>query len=40
MNDGFFIDRFKFGALVASKKSIKIHYEYDARPLMKSYNCY
>ena len=43
----FFIDRFKVGsvpgtsvALVASKNSIKIHHEYDARPLTKSYNCY
>ena len=42
-----FIGRFKVGsvpgmsvALVASKKSIKIHHEYDARPLIKSYNCY
>ena len=42
-----FIDRFKAGsvpgmniALVASKKSIKTHLEYDARPLIKSYNCY
>ena len=38
-----FIGRFKVGsvpgmsvALVASKKSIKIHHEYDARPLIKS----
>ena len=38
-----FIDRFKVGsvpgisvALKASKKSIKIHHEYDARPLIKS----
>ena len=37
-----FIGRFKVGsvpgmsaALVASKKSIKIHHDYDARPLMK-----
>ena len=40
-----FIGRFKVGsvpgiALKASKKSIKIHHEYDARPLIKSYNCY
>ena len=42
-----FIDRFKVGsvsemtvALVAPKKSIKIYYEYDARPLIKSSNCY
>ena len=42
-----FIGSFKVGsvagitvALKASKKSIKIHYEYDARPLIKSYNCY
>ena len=41
------IDRFKVGsvpemseALVASNKSIKIHHEYDARPLIKSCNCY
>ena len=27
-------------ALETSKKSIKIHYEYDAKPLTKSYNCY
>ena len=38
-----FIGRFKVGselgknvALVASKKSIRIHDEYDARPLIKS----
>ena len=38
-----FIGRFKVGsvpgisvALKASKKSIKIHHEYDARPLIKS----
>ena len=37
-----FIGRFKVGsvpgmsaALVASKESIKIHHDYDARPLMK-----
>ena len=42
-----FIDRFKAGsvpgmniALVASKKSIKTHLEYDARPLIKAINCY
>ena len=42
-----FNDRFKVEsaprmslALEASKKSIKIHHEYDARPLIKSYNCY
>ena len=42
-----FIGRFKVEsipgmcvALVASKKSIKIHQEYDERPLVKSYNCY
>ena len=42
-----FIGRFKVGsvpemsvALVASKKSIKIHHEYDARPLIKSYISY
>ena len=42
-----FIGRFKVGsvpgmsvALEASKKSIKIHHEYDVRPLIKSYNCH
>ena len=42
-----FIDRFKVRsvsgmsvALVAFKKSIKIHHEYDAMPLIKSYNYY
>ena len=42
-----FIGRFKVGsvpgmsvALEASKKSIKIHHDYDARPLIKSHNCY
>ena len=42
-----FIDRFEVGsvpgmsvALVASKKSTKVHQEYDAGPLVKSYNCY
>ena len=42
-----FIGRFKVGsvpgisvALKASKKCIKTHHEYDARPLIKSYNCY
>ena len=42
-----FIGRFKVGsvpeicvALEVYKKSIKIHHEYDARPLIKSYNCY
>ena len=42
-----FIGKFKVGslsgmsvALEVSKKSIKIHHEYDARPLIKSYNCY
>ena len=42
-----FFGRFKVGrvpaisdALKASKKSIKIHHEYDARPLIKSYSCY
>ena len=42
-----FIGRFKVGsvggmnvALVASKGSIKIHHECNARPLIKSYNCY
>ena len=42
-----FIGRLKVGsvpamsvALEASKKSIKIHHEYDARPLTKSNNCY
>ena len=27
-------------ALEASKENIKIHHECDARPLIKSYNCY
>ena len=48
MKDGFFIlADSKFGsvpgmkvALVASKKHIKIHYGYDARLSVKSYNCY
>ena len=42
-----FIGRFKVGsvpgisvALEASKKSIKIYHEHDARPLIKSHNCY
>ena len=42
-----FIGRFKLGsvpiisvALEASKKRIKTHHKYDARPLIKSYNCY
>ena len=42
-----FIGRFKVGsvpgmsvALEASRKSIKIHHDYDARPLIKSCNCY
>ena len=42
-----FIGRFKVGsvpgmsvALEASKKSIKIHHDYDARPLINSHNCY
>ena len=42
-----FIGRFKVGsvpgmsvALEAFNKSIKIHHEYDARPLVKSNNCY
>ena len=42
-----FIGRFEVGsvpgmsvALEASKKSIKIHHENDARPLINSYNCY
>ena len=42
-----FIGRFKVGsvpgmsvALEASKKSIKIHHEYDARPLIKLCSCY
>ena len=41
------IGRFKVGsvpgmsvALEASKKSIKFHHDYDARPLIKSYDCY
>ena len=47
MKDGFFTGRFKVGsvpgisvAFKAVKKSIKIRHEYDARPLIKSYNCY
>ena len=47
-DDGWlFIGRFKVEsipgmsvAIEASKKSVKIHDEYDARPLIKSYNCY
>ena len=46
MKDGFFIGRFKVGsvpgisvALNASKKSIKMHLEYDTRALIKSCNC-
>ena len=42
----FFIGRFRIGsvpgiyvALAASKRSIKIHHEYDLRPLIKSCNC-
>ena len=42
-----FICRFEVGsvpgmsvALEASKKSIKIHHDYDARPLINSHNCY
>ena len=42
-----FISKFKVGSvpgmsvtLEVSKKSVKIHYENDARPLIKSYNCY
>ena len=42
-----FIGRFKVEsvpgmsiALEASKKSIKINHDYDARPLIKSYNCH
>ena len=41
-----FIGRFKVGSvpamsavLEAFKKNIKIHHEYDARPLIRSYNC-
>ena len=44
MKDGFF-GRFKVGsvpgmnvALEACQKSIKIHHEYDAKPLIKSYH--
>ena len=33
-------DPWKSVTLVAFKKSIKIHREYDARPLIKSCNCY
>ena len=43
----FFIRRFKVRNVpgvsvvrVASKKSIKISHESDARPLIQSYNCY
>ena len=39
----FFTGRFKVGmsvGLEASKKCIKIHLEYDARPLIKSCNSY
>ena len=47
MKDGFLLKNSKLEvcqecwsvALVASKKGIKIHHEYDARPLIKSYNC-
>ena len=47
-NEGcLFIGTFKVGniprmsvALEVSKKSIKIHLGYDAKPLIKSYNCY
>ena len=42
-----FIDRLKVRsvpgmsvALEGSKKSIKFHHEYNARPLIKPYNCY
>ena len=42
-----FIGGFKVGsvpgmtvALEASKKSMEIHHEYDAKTLIKSYNCY
>ena len=42
-----FIGKFKVGsvseisvALKASKNGIKIHNEYDTKPLIKSYNCY
>ena len=39
-----FIGRFKIGRVlgmsVTLKSSKKIHHEYDARPLIKSYNCY
>ena len=33
-------DTWKSVTLVAFKKSIKIHHDYDARPLLKSCNCY
>ena len=43
----FFIRRFKVrnvpgvsAVRIASKKSIKISHESDARPLIQSYNCY
>ena len=42
-----FIGRFKVGSapgmsvtLERSKKSTETHHEYDARPSIKSYNCY
>ena len=42
-----FVGGFKVGsvpgmtvALEASKKSMEIHHEYDAKPLIKSNNCY
>ena len=46
--DGFLlVGRFKVGsvpgmsvALEASKKSVKIHHEYDARSLIKPCDCY
>ena len=43
----FFIGGFKVGSVPgmsvapeASKKSTNIYHQYDARPLIKSYNCY
>ena len=47
-DDGLlFIGRFKVGsvpgmgvALEAAKNAIKIHHEYEERPLIKSYNFY
>ena len=42
-----FIDKFRVGSVprmsvapVSSKKSIKIHHEYEVKPLIKQYICY